>query len=132
MSQSSSQQLEAADWDQSEAAWRATHAPVVAHKPPKVELPVDRLEVVDSSFDWRRAIPDTMASPLLPRNTTVAEVVLMLLLPEARAICSCFNDNSFDDTFFSNVFLGETLWRTQSAMRHAPLREVWYGHFVSK
>jgi hypothetical protein len=52
-----------------------------------------------------------------------------LLLPVARAICRFLDCKHASDTFFAKVLLGETLWRTQSAMRGAPMREGWYGEF---
>jgi hypothetical protein len=132
MSQSSSQQLEvAADWDHSEAAWRATHSPVVVRKPATSELPTERLNVVDSSLDWQRAMPDSMAAPMLPRNLPFAEVVLSLLLPLVRAIFKCFESSNFRDHDLANVLIGETLWRTQSAMRSVPMEQAWCGCFES-
>jgi hypothetical protein len=131
MSQSSSQLLEAsATFEQAEASWRATHSPHVALKVPRVELPVDRLCVVDSEFEWRHIVSPVQLGGLLHRDaSSFAALVLALLLPVARAICRFLDCKHSCDTFFAKVLLGETLWRTQSAMRRAPMREGWCGEF---
>lgn len=125
MSQSSSQQLEASvTFDQSQSAWRAIHAPHVARKGTKVEIPVGRLRVVNSEFEWKRIASPAQEGGLLARGVPFEEVVLSLLLPVARAVCKQLEGERFDDTFFAKVLLGETLWRTQTALRCAPLRQA--------
>lgn len=130
MSQTSSQQLEASTtFDQADAAWSATHGPHRSRKAVSVELPVNRLQVVDSEYDWHRASSTTQEGALLPRNVTFEQIVLSLLVPVARAICMGFDAGQHDDWFIVKVLLGETLWRTQSSMRHSTLAQVWYGGF---
>lgn len=132
MSHSSSQQLEASTtFDQAEAAWVATHGPHHSRKAVSVELPIHRLQVVDSEYDWHRVVSPAQDGALLQRNVTFEAIVLSLLMPVARAICMGFDEGQHDDWFIVKVLLGETLWRTQSPMRHATLTEVWYGGFGS-
>jgi hypothetical protein len=52
------------------------------------------------------------------------KVVLSLLLPMARSICRHLDLDRVDDIFCTKVLLGETLWRTQPAMRGAHLRDA--------